>query len=380
MNRREFVTSAALGAAVMSSNKRSDNIFAIDSFCHFSSLEYFDLLLTLNGPNGSQGLIIQRRLTAAIKELYDINARLKAMDDTGVDISILTSQPFIESAPGVSMDPVKAIQAARFINDYMAKIADDNRRAIKWVAQLPVNLPSNDSNYALMIGELKRCLSNGAVGGCFTVSPTVKPPDHPDFVGDSTKLGLFGEAARLNVPLWMHPVRPASFPDYQQDVPPISKYTLHLYLGWLLDESVSMVRIAFANAFGKYPDLKIICHHRGALIPLFQARISYEFDRFYNQDTGIPGNIGTPYLDHFRKFYVDTSTSADAKADASMLKIVYDFFGADHVLFGSDAAFSPGGGRQGTLEAIESIKALPVSNQRIENIFSNNILKLLQRR
>ena len=380
MNRREFMTSAALGAAVMSSNhRRVDNILAIDSFCHFSPLEYIDLLLNLNGPNGSQGLTVQRRLAASIIELSDINARLKAMNDTGVDISILTSQPFLEMAPGVSTDPVKALQAAIFINDYMAKIADDHRKAIKWVAQLPVNLPSNDSNYALMIGELKRCLSNGAVGGCFPVSPTIKPPDHPDFVGDSTKLGLFGEAARLKVPLWMHPARPASVPDYQQDVPPISKYTLHLYFGWLLDESVSMVRIAFANAFGKYPDLKIICHHRGALMPLFQARVSYEFDRFYNLDTGIPDNIDTPYLDHFRKFYVDTSTSADAKTDASILKIVYDFYGADHVLFGTDAAFSLRGGRQGTLEAIASVQSLPVSKNQRENIFSNNILKLLQR-
>jgi len=82
----------------------------------------------------------------------------------------------------------------------------------------------------------------------------------------------------------------------------------------------------------------------------------------------------------FQNFYVDTSTSADAKADASILKIVYDFYGADHVLFGSDAAFSPIGGRQGTLEAIESIKALPVSKQQIDNIFSGNILKLLQKR
>jgi len=380
MNRREFVNTLGIAApAILADKGHKHDFFKIDAFCHFSSLEYFDLLLRSNGPNGAQGLLRLREVVRKIEELRDPRARIRAMDETDINISILTSQPFIEMAPQVSIDPVKAMEAARFINDYMAQVIDDNRHRFKWVAQLPVNLPSTPNNYALMIGELERCIANGAVGGCFVVSPTTKPPDHEDFIGNPStgKLGLYGEAVRLKAPLWMHPARPPVFTDYTQLGPPLSKYNLYLTLGWPYDSSIAMAHIAFANAFGRYPELKIIVHHKGGLVHLLQNRLAQPLNLYYDIDTGVPDNISAPYLDHFKNFYVDTVFMGNSKSEMEIVKIAYDFFGPEKILFGTDAPYGARGGRDLIIEAKRSVEGLRVPRQRIEDIYSTNILKII---
>ncbi len=398
MKRRDFLKGAAIGAGVLASGmlpgkgkaassntfgnkRRGVDFYRIDSYAHFAPLEYIDLLEALNAPIPPPNS--QRPIIQPIKAMWDVDDRLQMMDDTGIDLSIFIPQPFIETAANVAKDPVKALQAAKFINDQMAGIVAQHRDRFKWVALLPTNLPTdvapNTSNYDEMIAEFERAVSNGAVGACFIVSPTAKPPDHEDYVGNPStgKLGLYGKAEDLNVPLWIHPSRPPIYPDYTTDVPPLSKYYLWLLLDWLLDSSVAMARIVFANVFGKYPNVKIVIHHKGALVPLFQNRLTYDLYSEIGVASGIPATIPKPYLDLFRKFYVDTVFSGNSSFETEIVKIAYDFFGADHVLFGSDAAFSTNDGRDGTLNARYSVENLQIPNKNIEDIFANNILNII---
>ncbi len=383
MKRRDFLKSAAIGAGVLASGmlpgrakaddwgkrKKGVNFYRIDSYAHFAPMDYITLLEQLNLPIPPPNS--QRPIIEPILAMHDVTDRLKMMDDCGIDVSILIPQPFIETAPNVFNNPVKALQAAQFINDAIAGIADSYPTRFKGVALLPTNLPSNTPNVTLMLAEFERAVSNGAVGACFIVSPTAKPPDHADY------LQLYSKAVELNVPLWIHPSRPPIYPDYTSDVPPFSKYYLWLLLDWLLDSSVAMARIVFANVFGLYPDLKLIIHHKGALVPLFQNRLTYDLYNEIGLSTGIPPTISKPYLDHFRKFYVDTVFSGNASFETEIVKIAYDFFGPDHMLFGTDAAFSTDDGRTGTLNARYSVEDLRVPNKDVENIFSNNILKII---
>ena len=138
--------------------------------------------------------------------MHDVTDRLKMMDDCGIDVSILIPQPFIETAPNVFNNPVKALQAAQYINDAIAGIVNSYPTRFKGVALLPTNLPSDTANVTTMLGEFERAVSNGAVGACFIVSPTAKPPDHADY------LQLYAKAVELNVPLWIHPSRPPFTP------------------------------------------------------------------------------------------------------------------------------------------------------------------------
>jgi len=384
MKRRDFLKSAVVGAGLLGSGmlpghtkaannwgkrKQGVDFYRIDSYAHFGPLDYITLLEQLNSPIPPPNS--QRPIIQPIQSMWDVNARLKMMDDCGIDVSILVPQPFIETAANVYKDPVLALQAAQFINNKIAGIVAQHPDRFKGVALLPTNLPSSSSNQAIMIAEFVRAVGNGAVGACFIVSPTAKPPDHPDY------LQLYAKAVDLNVPLWIHPSRPLIYPDYTSDVPPLSKYYLFLLLDWLLDSSVAMARIVFANVFGLYTNVKIIIHHKGALVPLFQNRLTYDLYDEIGLATGIPSTVSKPYLDHFKNFYVDTVFSGNASFETEIVQIAYDFFGPDHILFGTDAAFSTNDGRTGTLNARYSVEDLQVPNKDVRNIFSNNILKII---
>ena len=180
---------------------------------------------------------------------------------------------------------------------------------------------------------------------------------------------------KLNVPLWIHPARPATYPDYPSDGP-ISKYYLFMLLGWILDSSVAMARIVFKGVFDTHPDLKIIIHHKGAITALFQNRLTYGYLIEQNITQNMPP-VSQPYVEHFKKFYVDTAFSGNESFETEIVKIAYDFFGADHVLFGTDAPLSTNSGRDGTLNARYSVENLQLPNKDINNIFSNNILNII---
>ena len=384
MKRRDFLKGAVVGAGLLGSGmlpgrakaddwekkRHGKHFYRIDSYCHFSQLDYITKLEALNGSGQPNS---QRALIQGIKSMYDVEDRLQVMDACGIDVSILGPQPFIETAgPGVFANPAKALEAAQYINDEIAQIAKNHPKRFKGVALLPTNLPSTQSNVDIMLLEFERAVKElGAVGGCFTVSPTAKPPDHPDY------LALYAKAVELNVPLWIHPSRPLNYPDYQSDVPPLSKYYLFLLLDWLLDSSVAMARIVFANVFGLHPTLKLIIHHKGALTALFQNRLTYDLYNEIGIPTGIPPTIPKPYLDLFKKFYVDTVFSGNASFETEIVQIAYDFFEPHHVLFGTDASFSTNDGKDGILNARYSVEALELSDKDIRNIFSKNILRII---
>jgi predicted TIM-barrel fold metal-dependent hydrolase len=256
----------------------------------------------------------------------------------------------------------------------MAAIVAGHPDRLKWIALLPTNLLSTSANVSAMLNEFSRAVGIGAVGACFAVSPTLKAPDHADY------LALYAKAVELKVPLWIHSSRPGNYADYQGE--PASKYFLYLLLGYLLDSSVAMARIAFSGVFNDtaHPENfpKFIIHHKGALVALFQNRLTYDlYQTIPGLNYGIDPSVPQPYKDLFKNFYVDTVFSGDETFETEIVQIAYDFFGSDHVLFGTDASFSTNDGKDGILNARYSVEAMNLPNKEIQNIFSNNILNII---
>lgn len=229
-------------------------------------------------------------------------------------------------------------------------------------------LPTTNSE--VMIAEFERSIRIlKLAGGFFVVGPTVKPPDHPDYEP------LFRKAVELDVPLWIHPSRPPIYPDYIGEK--VSQYHVWQTLSWLLDSSTAMVRLVFSGVFERYPDLKLIIHHHGALIPLFDERMQYGWDNF-EQKTGEKERttIPRPYIHHFKKFYCDTATQGYKPL---LLKMACDFFGPDHILFGSDAPMDATNGRAFTMDARKSVEEMGLNKENRQKIFSKNFMRLLRR-
>jgi predicted TIM-barrel fold metal-dependent hydrolase len=79
-------------------------------------------------------------------------------------------------------------------------------------------------------------------------------------------------------------------------------------------------------------------------------------------------------LDYFRMFYADTALFGAYDATVCGLR----FFGAEHVLFASDAPFDPEQGPMYIRETIAVVNRLPLSGDERERIFWRNAVRLLK--
>ena len=106
--------------------------------------------------------------------------------------------------------------------------------------------------------------------------------------------------------------------------------------GWVYETSSAMVRLVLSGVLEKYANLKFITHHGGAIIPFLNRRVASFIDfsatRLKNR---ILDNISGPPIDYFKKFYADTAIYGNTAG----LMCSYDFFGPDHLLFGTDMPY-----------------------------------------
>lgn len=157
---------------------------------------------------------------------------------------------------------------------------------------------------------------------------------------------IFEASARLELPIWLHPIFDERKPDN------------NIVFSWEYELTQSMLQLVQAGIFQEFPDLKIIVHHAGAMVPFFGERIRYILPEDQERD--------------FHKFYVDTAILGNPKA----LELAVDYFGPDRVLFGTDAPLGvqPAGATAVILEAIDQ---LPLVTADKELILAGNAEKLL---
>ena len=79
-------------------------------------------------------------------------------------------------------------------------------------------------------------------------------------------------------------------------------------------------------------------------------------------------------IDYFQMFYADTAVFGAYDATVCGLK----FFGADKVVFASDAPFDPEQGPMYIRETIAIIDRLPISEEERERIYWRNATTLLK--
>ena len=82
---------------------------------------------------------------------------------------------------------------------------------------------------------------------------------------------------RYDLPIWLHPYRGAAWSDYPAEQ--ASEFEIWWTFGWPYETSVAMARIVFAGYFDRFPDLKVISHHMGAMAPYFEGRVGHGWDQ-----------------------------------------------------------------------------------------------------
>jgi len=329
----------------------------IDIFNHFFPKRFFDEYI--NTPSGPKDIGKRVREAATI---VDLDARFRVMDEFGEYCQIISMpMPAIESLAGPEKSPV----LAKVANDGMAELcAKHPHRFPSFVASLPMNNPEE------ALKEAQRAVSQlGARGVQVFTNVAGKPLDSDDV------LPIFEELARRGTVIWMHPSRGANLTDYVTEDK--SKFEIWWTFGWPYETSAAMARLVFSGIFDRQPDLRIITHHMGGMVPYFEGRVGYGWDQLGKRTSDVDysvvlKNLKKRPLDYFKMFYADTALFGGAAATQCGLS----FFGLDRVLFASDVPFEPSPGLY-IRETIRCIEGLPLDTRQKDQVYRGNAERLL---
>jgi len=330
----------------------------IDMFNHLFPKRYFEQYIASGGAGKDMG-----KRVSHIDTIVDLDKRFRAMDEFGDFRQVLSlPAPAVETLAGPERSPI----LARAANDGLAEIVRAHPdRFVAFIAALPMNNPDE------AVRELDRAVTQlGARGVQIYTNVAGKPLDSPEF------LPVFAEAARRDLAIWMHPTRGAEFADYPGE--DRSKYEIWWTFGWPYETSVAMARIVFSGLFDRYPDLKIITHHMGGMIPYFEGRVGHGWDQLGTRTSDVDyvalrKSLAHRPIDYFRKFYADTALFGAAPATRCGLA----FFGVDHVVFASDMPFEPAPGLYAR-ETIQAIESLELTAAQKDQIYRGNAQRLLK--
>ena len=331
----------------------------IDIFNHIIPSKYFDKMVSIS-PRGKD---IQKRVRA-IPSMVDLDIRFRIMDlfEEYVQVICLANPPIEALGP-----PPVSREMAELANDSLAELVKKYPdRFPGFIASLPMNDPQG------LLVEAERAIKDlGAVGVQVYSNVLGRPLDKPE------TMPLFDLMASLDRPVWIHPARGADFPDYRSE--PKSHYEIWFIFGWPYETSVAMSHLVFSGLFDRHPNIKIITHHLGGMIPYFEGRVGPGWDqlgtRTSDEDyTLLLKKLKKRPLEYFRMFYADTALFGAREATICGLK----FFGVEKTLFASDSPFDPEKGPGYIRSTIEIIDSLDIAPENRQAIYEGNARRLLK--
>jgi aminocarboxymuconate-semialdehyde decarboxylase len=331
----------------------------IDIFCHCLPLAFCAAVEELR-----REVPFMFRNAATIPVMTDVEARLRVMDQfPGYQQVLSLASPTIEALAGPEQSPA----LTRAGNDALAAMVRGHpERFPGFIASLPMN------NMDAALQEARRAVADlGAVGVQVYTNVNGRPLDEPEF------LPLFGLMAELRRPIWLHPIRPMTFADYANEK--VSKYDLWWAFGWPYESSVAMARLVFAGVFDRWPNLAIITHHMGGIVPLMEGRLGPGMHLLGQRNppehaSAVKTDLKEPLVQAMKRFYADTASfGVRAPIECGLA-----FFGLDRMLFATDMPFDPEQGPGFIRDILRAIGEMDLTSEQRQAILSGNARRLLR--
>ncbi len=332
----------------------------IDAYTHFFPTKYFEQLTAANVPN------IGKRVRE-VPSIHDVDVRRKVID----------SFPDYKQIICVALPPIgtwtpadKAEEVARIANDGLKELCDKfPDQFAGFVAEVPLTAPDAGAR------ESERAIKElGACGVQIVTNVNGKPLDRPEFEQ------FFAKMNALKLPVWVHPTRTAATPDYADEKK--SLYEIWWTFGWSYDTAAFMARIVFSKTIDKFPDLKLIVHHFGGIVPMLEGRIGPGWDqlgaRTSDEDyIALRKSMKKRPLDYFKQdFYADTAVfTSDAATDVGM-----KFYPLEKIVFASDCPFDPEKGTMYIRETLRIIDALDLTKEQRDQVYYKNLERITGKR
>jgi aminocarboxymuconate-semialdehyde decarboxylase len=327
----------------------------IDAYTHFIPETLFTKLVESGYPD------IGKRMRG-VPSIHDLDVRKKVVEqfDDYAQILSYPMPPLDRLGKGAQIE-----EYAKATNDGFADICAKNPNHFPgWVAEAGIGSPDAG------VRECERAIKNGALGVQIHTNIAGRPLDDPAFEP------FFETMNKLNKPIWLHPARSADFPDYLTEQK--SKYEIWWAFGWSYETATAMARLVFSRIMDKYPNLKIIAHHFGGIVPMLEGRIGPGWDqmgaRTSDEDlTVVLKSLKKRPLDYFKhSFYVDTAVFGGEPATRAGLA----FYDLDKIVFASDCPFDPEKGTMYTRDAIKFIDEVDLPKATKEAIWHGNLERI----
>jgi uncharacterized protein len=127
--------------------------------------------------------------------------------------------------------------------------------------------------------------------------------------------------------------------------------------------------LTYAGYLQRWPELKIIVHHSGGTVPMLAGRLK---TLQATPDTNeVASRLEHGPLHYLKRFYADTANFGNPIALAAAL----EFFGPDHVLFGTDFGFSTLFAPV-TIDDVETVIGDEETNRTIYELNARRVLRL----
>lgn len=289
----------------------------IDSHFHWYPRSVFDELCKrqtgypraeVNKKNGGYIVYTEegKKRGGAWGEWFDLDGLLAHQNAHGHQMDVVCSLgPF--SAYFSEVSASEGLASAQMWNEEMAG-AQKKHAGRLWASGV---VPLQDTKAA--IDELDRSINKlGLIGvnipGSIGRDGRI---DHPRLEP------FYDRVEELGVPLFMHPTDVAF-----EDI--LDGYDGALYnsLGRVIDVSVSAYRLVLSGIMERHPNLKVFMSHTGGALPYQAGRMDKN-----SKAAKLPRQPS----EYLRRFYTDT-----VSPHAMGVKFAVEFYGPDHVMYGSD--------------------------------------------
>ena len=283
------------------------------------------------------------------KQNSDPELRLSLMEKYGVDVQALSqTTPVL-----LGFNAADAAEICRKSND-------DNFKLCKAYPDKFVNI----CMFSLLdvedaIQELDRSVAElDCRAVTIATNQNGKGLDSKDF------LPFYDKVAEYDLPVFLQPTHFDSYPLVEMD----KGWQMMLVFGWPFDTTQAVWRLIFGGVLDRYPTLKIVTHHCGAMLPFFVKRAESIFRGALSKE------LPRPINEYWKNLFGDTVLGGTVSA----LMCGYEFFGPDRMMYGSDYPFGGEEGESSIRENLVSIKEMAIPEEDIRKIQGANARQLLR--
>jgi aminocarboxymuconate-semialdehyde decarboxylase len=289
---------------------------AIDVHAHWFPKPFLDLLREHGAPHGLEWAETEKGPTFRIRgvqtgpagpRFVDLDTRLQAMDEQGVEVHALSlTQPMMYWA-GRELGNRLCI----VYNDEVARAHEKNRQRFIGLAALPMHEPD------LALRELERAAKLPGMRGAYMATAILDRE-----LSDEAFFPVYEALEGLGLPMFLHPV-------FVIGEERLRKFYLTNLLGNPFESAIAAAHLIFGGVLDRFPKLEVVLPHAGGAFPWLAGRLNRGWEK--RQDLK---HVKQAPVEYLRRFWYDTIGYSDPVAEYLVKNI-----GADRVVMGSDYCF-----------------------------------------